>query len=723
MLSDAERRILSELSQFSEKLETSWDVPRGLSLPGLADSLGLVRSSLHKPLARLEESGYVFTRIAHVIGGGSRKRTVVHISSIGRSKVESFDIEFKNKIRKIHGEIPILTQIFGRDKNTHELSEKILNCHKIFLTGLPGIGKTSLARNVVEEVLNQGWTVRWATCYSNTDVSHISKQWTGENSPRNKSAFSSYVSKKKTLLIIDEIQEIHPRHINDMREFLLELDDSKSSILVIARSPNPFSSIEGYSDYRLSGISEQDGRYLLPEDISDQRAFEIVNALGGHPLALHLWNPESELPAEVAAVQQFVESNVIKKLSKHGISTLDELSISPIPLSDNELFDSQGTTELDDCAILRWSNEKYEPHHLVRNVRRSLWSDKQTKELHNIAASNWAIRDGSRALWIETYHRIQSENFTKSWLIDKIPLISQNNSSVAALLIEEALKLDDDPILRMQAVDLAFERAEYNVAENHLSNIQESPQSQLLNARLFRIRGEIDSAIELEKAALSKLPSSERVRFQISMLVRKYDDRLPGRLNKSLANEIIESIRDIDFREISDRDRHTAELSLNLLKHAIALQTSDLSLASQSRSELEIILSDDPETLNLLDLRARLAISKTQELLDSALQSVRLFIEECSDPLKKIGIIHAALEVTRDRYPDWLEQSHNELFKSPLRDDRAAYRRIVAQCWYWRGILNPNSRLSYWQEAIHRFRNAECNIAANELLEELTKSI
>ncbi len=723
MLSDAERRILSQLSQFSEKLEVSWDVPRGLSLPGLADSLGLVRSSLHKPLAKLEEAGYVFTRTVHVIGGGSRKRTVVHISSSGRSKAESFGIESKKKIRKIHGDIPILTQIFGRDKNTQELSEKIINGHKIFLTGLPGIGKTSLARNVAEEVINQGWTVRWATCYSNTDVSHISQQWIGENSPRDKSAFSSYVSKKKTLLIIDEIQETHSRHIDNMRELLQELDNSKASILVIARSPNPFSSIEGYSDYRLSGISEQDGRYLLPEDISEEKAFEIVNALGGHPLALHLWNPDSKLPEEVEAVQQFVESNVIEKLSKHGISTLDELSISPIPLSDNELFDSQGTTELDDCAILRWSNEKYEPHHLIRNVRRSLWSEEQTQKLHNIAAENWAIRDGSRALWIETYHRIQSEDFDKSWLIDKIPLISQDNSSVAALLIEEALKLDDDPILRLQAVDLAFERAEYNMAEDYLSNMEISPQSQLLNARLFRIRGDIDSAIELEKDALSKLPSSEKVRFQVSMLVRKYDDRLPGRLDKSLANEILEDIKNIDFRDISDRDRYTAELSLNLLKHAIALHISDLSLASQSRSELETILAEDHETLDLLDLRARLVISKTQELLDSALQSVRLFIEGCSDPLKKIGIIHAALEVTRPRHPDWLEKSHNDLFQNPLREDMAAYRRIVAQCWYWRGILNPNFRLSYWQEAIHRFRNAECNIAANELLEKLTRSI
>ena len=91
MLSDTERGILSRLSEFSEEIEASWDVPRALSLPGLADSLGLVRSSLNKPLSKLEEEGLVFTRVAHVIGGGSRKRKVIHITSLGREKVNTFE--------------------------------------------------------------------------------------------------------------------------------------------------------------------------------------------------------------------------------------------------------------------------------------------------------------------------------------------------------------------------------------------------------------------------------------------------------------------------------------------------------------------------------------------------------------------------------------------------------------------------------------------------------
>ena len=56
MLSDAQLQILARLAEFGTEVENSWDVPRALSLPGLAESLGVVRSALHAPLNALEET-------------------------------------------------------------------------------------------------------------------------------------------------------------------------------------------------------------------------------------------------------------------------------------------------------------------------------------------------------------------------------------------------------------------------------------------------------------------------------------------------------------------------------------------------------------------------------------------------------------------------------------------------------------------------------------------
>ena len=63
-------RLLRLLNEFGEYLENAWDVPRSISLPGLADSMNMVRSGLHKPLKQLEEEGLVKKRLeigrAHV---------------------------------------------------------------------------------------------------------------------------------------------------------------------------------------------------------------------------------------------------------------------------------------------------------------------------------------------------------------------------------------------------------------------------------------------------------------------------------------------------------------------------------------------------------------------------------------------------------------------------------------------------------------------------------
>ena len=85
MLSPAMLRILRWLDEHPSTLEGAWDVPRSLSLEGIADGIGVVRSALFQPMSVLEEEGLLLTRQAHVIGGGRRKRKVVHITESGRT--------------------------------------------------------------------------------------------------------------------------------------------------------------------------------------------------------------------------------------------------------------------------------------------------------------------------------------------------------------------------------------------------------------------------------------------------------------------------------------------------------------------------------------------------------------------------------------------------------------------------------------------------------------
>ena len=89
MVTEAQMRILRRLDAFPDAMRAAWDVPRDLSQPGLSDHLGVVRSALHAPLVALQEGGLAEARMAHVIGGGSRRRNVYHISDEGRTLVAS----------------------------------------------------------------------------------------------------------------------------------------------------------------------------------------------------------------------------------------------------------------------------------------------------------------------------------------------------------------------------------------------------------------------------------------------------------------------------------------------------------------------------------------------------------------------------------------------------------------------------------------------------------
>ena len=91
MLPEAQARILRWLGPFADGLREAWDVPRELSLPGMAEGLGLVRSALHVPLNHLVESGLVTVRNAHVIGGGRRRRSVHHLTEEGRRALDALE--------------------------------------------------------------------------------------------------------------------------------------------------------------------------------------------------------------------------------------------------------------------------------------------------------------------------------------------------------------------------------------------------------------------------------------------------------------------------------------------------------------------------------------------------------------------------------------------------------------------------------------------------------
>ena len=717
MLSETQRRLLLRLADFGAEIESAWDVPRALSLPGLAEHLGLVRSAIHTPLKELESSGLISTRSAHVIGGGARRRTVVHLTDSGRERAENLsEEELPDKSQSLAtGPLPNPIQIRGRGEELDNLLTKLLAGENLQLTGLPGIGKTSLTRSVADLLMERGFKIRWATCDSDSDAFAIGSMWLGRDSPRDPTAIASAASGNKTALIIDEAQELHPRHLSSVKSLLSACVETSTGVLAAVRAPSPFGTLSGFEEIRIQGLETSDAVELLPNSIAGETAEKVAKALGGHPLALHLWSPDEDIPEEGLAVQEYVQSTVLRRLTNEGLGTLDELSLSPLPLSVEELFVADGIAELDDSAVLRWMESLVEPHHLIRNVRRATVEEEIARGLHTKAAEIWSTRVGTRARRIEAHHRLNSgEKLDTRWLAENVVTISREDSAAAAVLIDDAIQVTDDDNLRYTAIDIAFERGESEAASEHIDSVSDSPQKLIRKARLARLQGNIEEAEKLQQNALESLSPAEAVRAKVASLVRAHDDRLPGQSTK-VQNSHID---DVDLSRLPNTDLASASLALDLLRHAVAVESGSVETLANVRSSLVAQMGEDHPRLALIDLRA-LVTSKAEGSLDAA----RKYINSEGENIDKIIAIHMSLEATSPSHPDWLVSAHNNAIAIELRPEIPSHRRIMAQRWYWRGVLEPNMRLSHWREAISRFKSAECPSAASELLLKLTRSL
>ena len=715
--------ILTHLSLFGRDLEESWDVPRAISLAGISDAVGGVRSALHIPLKSLESEGLVFSRTAHVIGA-PRRRKVFHITDSGREEARSGAKSPRKSTGRSVGPVPDLTKLHGRDDVVESIISGLSSGSNYLIEGLPGIGKTSVAAAVAHSLVSDSWQVRWATCQTDTDDSSIARSWLGPRAPTSKEAIVARLDgSKKTLLVLDEAQQSSDRLVDGIRELLVACSKTSAVVMAVTRAPNPFPELPGFEPIRLEGLEAELAREILPLEMSDEEAIEVCTELAGHPLAIQLWSPEDEMPVS-GAIQDYVEDQVIRRLSQSGASSLDELSLSPLPLEVAELLQPDGCDELDDSAILRWAGQLVEPHHLVGNARRASLNDGGAGTLHSKLAEMWSKRAGSRARRMEAHHRLESGSEVDSEWVSKITKeIVEEDSAAAAVVLQQAISLHPEADLFELATDLALERGEAKIASGYIESMEDGPSKNLRMARLARLEGEWDRADELESSAISGLEPGERVRAEIASLVRKYDDRIPGSDSRADSESLLSEADSVMLSDLEAVDRELASLVLDLLRFSLALEVGDLEEASRTRDSIEGRIGAEDPRLPFLDLRSRLSAgSEADEFLDEALEAARSHIDSTTDPLERIRSIHLSLEACSEP-PNWLIEAHSSFDPESLDESRADHRRAYAHWWFWRGVTKKEDRLSSWKESIVRLRSSGCGKAARELTSRLTREL
>ena len=678
MVTGPEARILARLDTFPSSLESAWDVPRGICLPGLSEYLGVVRSALHAPLNELVRKKLVAERKAHVIGGGSRRRKVYHITDAGRVECKGIEIPEKKKVGELLGKPPRQTILRGRDSLIQELKSK----KKLILTGLPGIGKTSLLRSIADELVGEGKTVRFATMESFKDIVEIFEEWgfdfTSESAVLN--------STKNEILIVDELQEISQRHLGRFEIFA----NKAENLILASRAPLPIS--EGFEICEVPPLEIADAVELLPPHLSKKEL--IAQRLGGNPLALQMHDEDSDLPEAGTDLQEWVKEVVLSDLGDE-IKALDELSLLPVPVPCEFLQHEQYLFDLDDHALLRWFENGVELHHLVRNVRSTML----TKQDHAKAANYWSQLEGDLARLVEMHHVLNSEGDIESLLMRNAESLLVRSSAGLAALIGDAIYRHPTPSLHRMAAMVAIERGEGKVASEHLSHC-DAPD---LDYSLSLLQG--NSELEV--------PDDADLRLLLSEAARRLDDRLP---HKDVDNSVVELLEKIDISSIDDDLRKVILVAMAHVRHAWFISQENWAEASAIRANLESLTHNDDPQLNAMKLRAEIAETSAnspsfEKLIDQAFSKTGL-----RALMLQVSLIH---NCDTSRAESILKKI--ELPSEESQENLTSARRIAAMIWYYRAIHKTHNPLSSMAEAISLWKTSLCPNAARDATELMHK--
>jgi len=738
MRSTAEIKILRWLGQFPPALESAWDITRELSLPGVAEALGVVRSSLNIPLKSLQKDNLVMTRTAHVIGGGSRRRSVFHITMSGRELLQQLieegltesplkKAEKRSKAGKILGPAPPLNPLYGRGELLSEIIEQLSNNSSVVISGLPGIGKTSLARKALDEMAIKGYDIHWASSGEFTDVGNLLSQWEISVDGVEVSdidAVISLLNREKRVLFIDDVHMIHSRHIESIEKVSNALIDSDTKIFLSGREPMPFG--HELTKIKVPSLHVSEATKLLGDEIEQQQKEQIAKRLGGHPLALLLYDEEAGLPEQGADVQQYVEEVVLAHLDNNLRDELDQLVILPMPIIAESAPNSESIGLFDEYALLRWTknNEKMEVQHLVRNVRRSILTEVALKELHHKAILHWqqsASTDEEKVGLL--YHRVAAEDENLKFHFEReVESLLTTQSAAISVVLQEALEIhQEDADLHYMAAHVAIQRGEVGHAEGHLQKLLDDSRGAEIALAISLQQGRISEAEELIRDGLELAEPEEKTRLALAAASRCLDDRIGTDLNPNISKQINQYLKKITLPKQPDK-RTAVLISMSLIKHSVALLDEDLEGAAEIRKTLAQIGGIDNGMLLALEIKSQLIAAKNnlndiKDVIDKASAAIEKQPSKLHSDALRMSLVESIIEFDSGS----AEKVFNEI-NSPQKGQLiAAQKRLNARWWTMKSILNPSMAIVALREAISLNKATGCHHAAKQLTARLHK--
>lgn len=721
MLTQPQLRILKWLNEYPSKLEKSWDVSRDLSLPGIAEGIGVVRSALNIPLRVIEEHGFVIKRMAHVIGGGSRRRQVYHISDSGREHLSQLilsDISPK-KPKEIFGNPPELIEIFGRDAEFSQ-SLEILTEKSLVINGMPGIGKSVFVRKIAAHYGSKT-PVRWASANEFTDYLEICRAWNFTAiPPRDIESISMAFSNLEEILIIDDFHQIDGRHHQKIQELIQGISqNSQTKFILISR--DTLDSDFGFAQLKIESLDLDSCCRMLGDDVELSKRLEICEKLGRHPLALKLYDPSFGAPESSTDIIDYVNKVVLKNISEDDKKLLTQMSLEPNPVKSEFSIIEPQIEKFDMQSLLKWYNQSaVELQHLVRNITRSNLSKDETRQIHSQLCRHWEDISADGNLINYLYHLSKSapDSFIEH-ISDSLDQVMEINSAAVAVMIEDLIGQDSqNESLRYIACKIAANRFEVDYLKQSIEFLSGNNKLEI-DFMLAKLEGRLERCEQITEQLITTKSSFEANKLIISLVTQMLEDRLP---NQKLEDELIRKVNSylsrLDFSDLANRN--LILVAVTMIKFTLALDEKNLSKAINLLTSIESIEHNRDAVYLSMATKIKIYeydngiydLSKTVEIVQSNCAVIDNILMSQSLKLK---LIESLINTNFDQASKMFDQltKPNQLPRS------SPALRYCARWWLAKSQISKNSQKSSLNESIARYREAGCHNAAKELESKL----
>ena len=481
-------RLLLHLSELDKHRDDA-DVPLAASQEGIAQELQIQVHNASRALSSLQEEGLVFDRLAHVRGAPRRRRayfltekgrqvTLTIRADISKRKVvlehagKVQELPLEEAVRKVallggvsltfpemvdlarssdivrtdgmsresstptahefversHGR-PKVDAFFGRDSERKALSDALVGSEvsAILVWGMPGIGKSTLASKLFDEMSGRKSMFWYSIREWDTDASLLSalteflasagRSETARAVKRGSPLSDLYVpifgdlAGSGLILFLDDIHKAS-KQVSTVLSVILEAVKASRSgkIILLSRSiPSFFSrTTPGNLGIEVTGL-DRDSAWRMAQSLSAKDAIRVVDESHGHPLLLNLM-ARGGVGSSKGDVIAFVEREVYSTLPAHERELLELLSVfrHPVTLDAVRDIDYNDVAKLRHRALIVEQQDGIWTHDLLREFFSSRLSSARKTALHRIGAEYCESHMGVEWKLETLYHYVEA---------------------------------------------------------------------------------------------------------------------------------------------------------------------------------------------------------------------------------------------------------------------------------------------------------------------------